>query len=138
MLKNAMADAANFFISLFSNPASLACIILLIAFIAYRIYREPELITWVTAFVFIAPGVFFIALYALGESENQDAKEAAEREQWFSQHCQIVEKREGSTSLESGLGVSANGKLATGVFTNSMPDQTAYKCDDGVTYWRNK
>ncbi|HDB9567243.1 TPA: hypothetical protein O7L60_004209 [Escherichia coli] len=138
MLKNAMADAANFFISLFSNPASLACIILLIAFIAYRIYREPELITWVTAFVFIAPGVFFIALYALGESENQDAKEAAEREQWFSQHCQIVEKREGSTSLESGLGVSANGKLATGVFTNSTHDQTAYKCDDGVTYWRNK
>ncbi|EDC6115500.1 hypothetical protein ACNCSK_004527 [Escherichia coli] len=137
MLKNAMADAANFFISLFSNPASLACIILLIAFIAYRIYREPELITWVIAFVFIAPGVY-IALYALAESENQDAKEAAEREQWFSQHCQIVEKREGSTSLESGLGVSANGKLATGVFTNSTPDQTAYKCDDGVTYWRNK
>ncbi|OYJ41349.1 hypothetical protein CI736_16900 [Shigella boydii] len=137
MLKNAMADAANFFISLFSNPASLSCIILSIAFIAYRIYREPELITWVIVFVFIAPGVY-IALYALTESANQDAKEAAEREQWFSQHCQIVEKREGSTSLESGLGVSASGKLATGVFTNSTPDQTAYKCDDGVTYWRNK
>lgn len=137
MLKNAMADAAKFFISLFSNPVSLACIILSIAFIAYRIYREPELITWVIAFVFIAPGVY-IALYALTESANQDAKEAAEREQWFSQHCQIVEKREGSTSLESGLGVSASGKLATGVFTNSTPDQTAYKCDDGVTYWRNK
>ncbi|EBT2474195.1 hypothetical protein CJL28_23350 [Salmonella enterica] len=137
MLKNAMADAANFFISLFSNPASLSCIILLIAFIAYRIYREPELITWVIAFVFITP-VVYIALYALTESANQDAKEAAEREQWFSQHCQIIEKREGSTSLESGLGVSANGKLATGVFTNSTPDQMAYKCDDGVTYWRNK
>lgn len=137
MLKNAMADAVNFFISLFSNPASLSCIILLIAFIAYRIYREPELITWVIAFVFITP-VVYIALYALTESANQDAKEAAEREQWFSQHCQIIEKREGSTSLESGLGVSANGKLATGVFTNSTPDQMAYKCDDGVTYWRNK
>ncbi|ECN7511630.1 hypothetical protein ZH59_19505 [Salmonella enterica subsp. enterica serovar Infantis] len=137
MLKNAMADAAIFFISLFSNPASLSCIILLIAFIAYRIYREPELITWVIAFVFITP-VVYIALYALTESANQDAKEAAEREQWFSQHCQIIEKREGSTSLESGLGVSANGKLATGVFTNSTPDQMAYKCDDGVTYWRNK
>ncbi|HDC5134232.1 TPA: hypothetical protein P3B64_003694 [Salmonella enterica subsp. enterica serovar Typhimurium] len=137
MLKNAMADAGDFFISLFSNPASLACILLLISFIAYRIYREPELITWVIAFVFITP-VGYIALYALVESANQDVQEAAEREQWLSQHCQIVEKREGSTSLESGLGVSANGKLATGVFTNSTPDQTAYKCDDGVTYWRNK
>ncbi|EIS4047328.1 hypothetical protein ACHZKO_000871 [Shigella sonnei] len=137
MLKNAMADAGGFFVILFTKPASLACIILMIAFIAFRIYREPELITWVIAFVFITPAVYFIS-YALISSANQDAQKAAEREQWFSQHCQIVEKREGSTSLESGLGVSANGKVATGVFTNSTPAQTAYKCDDGVTYWRNK
>ncbi|EJF2737326.1 hypothetical protein M8E19_004445 [Salmonella enterica] len=137
MLRNAMADAGKFFVSIMSNPASLTCIILVIAFLAYRVYREPEFIIGIITFIFLIP-ILYIALYALVEYANRDAKEAAEREQWLTQHCQIVEKREGSTSLESGLGVSMNGNVATGVFTNSTPDQTAYKCDDGVTYWRNK
>ncbi|MFT9324302.1 MAG: hypothetical protein ABF537_09165 [Acetobacter sp.] len=49
-------------------------------------------------------------------------------------HCAIVEKREGHSN--QGLGVSTTGQV--GAFVgNDTPNQTAYKCDDGVTYWRN-
>lgn len=49
-------------------------------------------------------------------------------------HCAIVEKREGHSN--QGVGVGTTGQV--GVFVgNETPNQTAYKCDDGVTYWRN-
>lgn len=59
-----------------------------------------------------------------------------EKEDWkayAAEHCQVVEKRDGQTT--TGLGLSMNGKVGT--FVGSTDAQTAYKCDDGVTYWKN-
>lgn len=50
--------------------------------------------------------------------------------------CRVVEKRDGQTTSGVGIGV-ANG-LGVGVFSGSTPAQTAYVCDDGVTYWKNE
>ncbi len=49
-----------------------------------------------------------------------------------SHNCVVVEKRQAVTS--SGYGMRPNGEM--GLITTTTPAQTAYKCDDGVTYWR--
>lgn len=50
-------------------------------------------------------------------------------------HCQIVQKRQG----HSNLGVAMTPTLGPMglLLGDDTPDKTAYKCDDGVTYWRN-
>ena len=58
------------------------------------------------------------------------------RQEWnrfAGEHCKVIEKRDGTTS--SGVGISLNGQL--GVFSGSSSGQTAYQCDDGVTYVKN-
>ncbi|MBS0984254.1 hypothetical protein [Gluconobacter cerinus] len=49
-------------------------------------------------------------------------------------HCQIVEKRQGHGN--AGLGMATTGQVGV-VLGEDTPNQTAYKCDDGITYWRN-
>ncbi|HGP2725779.1 TPA: hypothetical protein ACLGO4_004593 [Salmonella enterica] len=137
MLHEMTKNTGQFLVSLKEHPASLICITLLVAFLVFRCYKDPDFIIWVLLGIFLIPALYMI-VYNLGEASNIEKQEKAAQEQWFSQHCQIVEKREGSTSLEGGLGVSMKGNVASGIFTNSIPDQTAYKCDDGITYWRNK
>jgi hypothetical protein len=47
-------------------------------------------------------------------------------------HCRVVERKAGylmPTVVSTGKSV--------GVGNVYVPDQTAYACDDGVTYWRN-
>lgn len=46
-------------------------------------------------------------------------------------HCQVVGRMQGSTDIAPII--SSKG----GVAVTTTPDKTAYKCDDGVTYWRN-
>ena len=53
---------------------------------------------------------------------------------WATEHCKVIEKREGATT--TGVGVSLKGQA--GVFIGGEPDQTGYLCDDGVTYWKNE
>ena len=52
-------------------------------------------------------------------------------------NCKVVGKKKGHVSTSIGVGINAGG---TGTIvmpiTSSTPDQTAYKCDDGITYWR--
>ncbi len=47
-------------------------------------------------------------------------------------NCVVVERISGSTSL--GTGVSSSGQVVT--MPVHIAAKTAYKCDDGVTYWR--
>lgn len=66
------------------------------------------------------------------------APPSAKAEPWteFSakHHCKITEKRQGHSNGGIGLTTSGNAGVLLGEDT---PDQTAYLCDDGVTYWRN-
>ncbi|EDL0577429.1 hypothetical protein CL277_22635 [Salmonella enterica subsp. enterica serovar Muenchen] len=59
-----------------------------------------------------------------------------EREDWkkfAAEHCKVIEKRDSQST--TGVGLSLDGKIGT--FFGSTPSQTAYQCDDGVTYWKN-
>lgn len=51
-------------------------------------------------------------------------------------NCNVVAHMSGDVSVGFGTGVVSNGKLGTGTVVMTTPDKTAYKCDDGVTYWR--
>lgn len=62
-----------------------------------------------------------------------DQKEQVWRD-WATEHCKVIEKREGATT--TGVGVSLKGQA--GVFIGGEPDQTGYLCDDGITYWKNE
>ncbi|EIX9201334.1 MULTISPECIES: hypothetical protein [Enterobacteriaceae] len=62
-----------------------------------------------------------------------DQKEQEWRD-WATEHCKVIEKREGATT--TGVGVSLKGQA--GVFIGGEPDQTGYLCDDGITYWKNE
>lgn len=67
---------------------------------------------------------------------------AGQREQdewvtWSAQHnCKVVARREGQTS--TGIAPIIGGKGGVAVTTSTTSDQTAYLCDDGVTYWKNE
>ncbi len=49
--------------------------------------------------------------------------------------CKIIEKREGHST--GGLGISSSGHVI-GMMGDDVPDQVAYLCKDGVTYWKNE
>ena len=47
-------------------------------------------------------------------------------------NCQIVGKMDGETF--NTFGVSGNGQMTVGV--GSTSSKTGWKCDDGITYWK--
>jgi hypothetical protein len=53
--------------------------------------------------------------------------------EWANEHCTVIEKKDGKSSV--GVGVSTGGQV--GVFVSPTSGQTGYKCDDGITYWKN-
>jgi hypothetical protein len=59
-----------------------------------------------------------------------------EAEQWAAfaeeHHCKVTEKRTPNSSTMTGI--TSGGNVAFGTITSNP--QTAYLCDDGVTYWR--
>lgn len=61
-----------------------------------------------------------------------------ESRQWeafkVAHECKVVGKKKGSTSTTVMPIVGGNGGVGIGV--SSTPDQTAWECNDGVTYWR--
>lgn len=73
-------------------------------------------------------GFALIAYLVMGSIQ-----EAEDWRAFAAEHCQIVEKRDGQST--TGVGLSMNGSV--GVFSGSTDSQTAYRCDDGVTYWKN-
>lgn len=81
------------------------------------------------SFFFVA-GAIAAAVFTfifMGIYKDQEWKDFA------SEHCQIIEKKDGKNT--SGLGVSLRGQI--GAFFGSSSPQTVYKCDDGITYTKN-
>jgi hypothetical protein len=71
-----------------------------------------------------------IMIYAgVQEQREWDAFSAAH-------HCKIVAHMKGDVGVGVGTGVTMEGKVGTGTVVVATPDKTAWKCDDGVTYWR--
>lgn len=54
-----------------------------------------------------------------------------QRYQWLDEHCEVIGKMSGSTSIGVGFG-SSGGSSVMPIFS---PGKTHYKCDDGLEYW---
>ncbi|HED2730970.1 TPA: hypothetical protein R4Z46_004504 [Escherichia coli] len=60
-------------------------------------------------------------------------QDKADWNEFASEHCQIIEKKDGQQT--SGVGLTLRGHI--GAFSGSSSSQTVYKCDDGVVYTKN-
>ncbi|EGT9285385.1 hypothetical protein JE658_004578 [Salmonella enterica] len=130
MNRNPVENYLDILIGYLHDPLGIACASGLVVLIVWMCYRG--LGDWVLGTVLVAVFAFAI-LYSSADSEIK--KE--EWKKWAGEHCNVIAKKDGNSSIETGVGVTTNGQAATGVFTNSTSDQTAYKCDDGITYWKN-
>ncbi|QEO18791.1 hypothetical protein [Acetobacter vaccinii] len=88
--------------------------------------------------------VFVLGHNNHGLKEKQEAlNEKQQAWQSFSvaHHCKVIAYKEGYSSVgaTSGVGLTTSGHLAamSGSTDTKTPSQTAYSCDNGVTYWRN-
>lgn len=52
-------------------------------------------------------------------------------------HCRVVGKKQSQTSFGTATVVRPDGSVSVAPVTSTTPGQTAWECDDGVTYWRN-
>lgn len=90
---------------------------------------SPVFVLGILVIVALLCGLIY--LYTAEQNKKQEWHD------WASVHCKVTEKREGNSSLDTGVGISTSGKPVVGWISSDTPDQTAYKCDDGVTYWKN-
>ncbi|MEN5458667.1 hypothetical protein ABEO27_27650 [Klebsiella pneumoniae] len=89
---------------------------------------------WKEGVLPIVPGLVAIMLMGLGMFANHEPK-PDEWETFKAAHnCKVVGKRDGHSN--DGIGVTTRGTVGY-MIGDSTPDQVAYKCDDGVTYWKN-
>lgn len=87
----------------------------------------------VTGALILLAAVACVAVLAYGIHAQLEA--AAAWHAWAAQHCKMVGHMDGDTDITVAPVVIGKGGVAVGV--TDTPDKTAYKCDDGVTYWRN-
>lgn len=73
---------------------------------------------------------FVAAYYSHSQSAGADPWEMFVQ----AHHCRVVEKRQGHDN--AGLGLTTSGKMGV-LLGQDTPDQTAYRCDDNIIYWRN-
>lgn len=70
----------------------------------------------------------------LVHATSQDARQWA---QFKAAHeCTIVEKRRGQTHVSTALVPNSQGGVSVTPVVTSTAGQTAWKCNDGVVYWR--
>ncbi|EMO3565025.1 hypothetical protein AB8S42_24150 [Klebsiella pneumoniae] len=136
-----MAQSETTIASLFDGGASLltsniAILIfsLLTILIVYSVlFKDFSLLTTFAsglAGVALLGGVISVLVVLVLASDQKEQ----EWRDWATEHCKVIEKREGATT--TGVGVSLKGQA--GVFIGGEPDQTGYLCDDGITYWKNE
>ena len=80
-------------------------------------------------------GLFITAVIAglIGLMVYVAVKEQREWNAFAASHdCKVVAKKRGETFSTTSIG--PNGQVV--ICTGSTSDQTAYHCNDGVTYWR--
>ncbi|EPC0068390.1 hypothetical protein ACRWP7_003298 [Escherichia coli] len=125
--------AFNAALPFLTNPVTYIVSVLII----FYFWKKDDTVLTGLYMVFLVAPIMYILIFGLAEIRANEKYEKQKWEAWAEDKCKIIEKRQGSTSLESGLGISTSGQPIVGTMTNSTPDQTAYKCDDGITYWRN-
>lgn len=92
-----------------------------------RFLREIDGPMW----VLVGLASFLVALIVIAVQVN--AEESASWDQFKVENsCRVVEKRKGYSS--TGTVIGTNGKV--GIGTVYTPSQTAWKCADGVIYWK--
>lgn len=90
--------------------------------------HEIEILIGLVFAAFVGVGWMAIAVSA------REAKEWAAFSETF--HCKVTEHRVSKATVTTGMTIGSGGKVTPVVATSATPDQTAYLCDDGVTYWR--
>ncbi|WP_447345668.1 hypothetical protein [Salmonella enterica] len=96
------------------------------AWIAWGAFRDDELP--------IFPGLLAVMLMVGGYAAVYEPQ-PDEWETFKAAHnCKVVAKRDGHSN--NGIGVTTRGSVGY-IIGDDTPDQIAYQCDDGVTYWKN-
>ncbi|ENC9861417.1 hypothetical protein ABLG29_004811 [Klebsiella variicola] len=116
-----------------SNIAILIFSLLTILIVYSVLFKDFSLLTTFAsglAGIALLGGVISVLVVLVLASDQKEQ----EWRDWATEHCKVIEKREGATT--SGVGVSLKGQA--GVFIGGEPDQTGYLCDDGITYWKNE
>jgi len=85
--------------------------------------------------IFVIGGVLLGCVVALWFLISAIAKEEAAWELFAVEHeCRIVAHKQGETNI--GVGPTFGSGGGTTIITTSSSDQSAWLCDDGITYWR--
>ncbi|HFQ6994969.1 TPA: hypothetical protein ACHSNQ_004999 [Klebsiella pneumoniae] len=116
-----------------SNIAILIFALLTILIVYSVLFKDFSLLTTFAsglAGIALLGGVISVLVVLVLASDQKEQ----EWRDWATEHCKVIEKREGATT--TGVGVSLKGQA--GVFIGGEPDQTGYLCDDGITYWKNE
>ncbi|EPY4664015.1 MULTISPECIES: hypothetical protein [Enterobacteriaceae] len=116
-----------------SNIAILIFSLLTILIVYSVLFKDFSLLTTFAsglAGIALLGGVISVLVVLVLASDQKEQ----EWRDWATEHCKVIEKREGATT--TGVGVSLKGQA--GVFIGGEPDQTGYLCDDGITYWKNE
>ncbi|MCM5935148.1 hypothetical protein M4B29_19800 [Klebsiella pneumoniae] len=116
-----------------SNMAILIFSLLTILIVYSVLFKDFSLLTTFAsglAGIALLGGVISVLVVLVLASDQKEQ----EWRDWATEHCKVIEKREGATT--TGVGVSLKGQA--GVFIGGEPDQTGYLCDDGITYWKNE
>lgn len=116
-----------------SNIAILIFSLLTILIVYSVLVKDFSLLTTFAsglAGIVLLGGVISVLVVLVLASEQKEQ----EWRDWATEHCKVIEKREGATT--TGVGVSLKGQA--GVFIGGEPDQTGYLCDDGIAYWKNE
>ena len=90
----------------------------------------------------VATLIALVVGFILYAAIKSDMEARAEWERFRVEHeCHVVAKKQGTTSVGTaiGTGVGSNGQAVTTVtpIVTTTPGQTAWECNDGITYWRN-
>jgi len=87
---------------------------------------------------FGAIGVLLISglvVFSVIEIEKEAEEEDAAWQVFSNQHnCHVIEHRDS----QHGHGYTFSTRPGGGTVSVTIPEQTAYLCDDGVTYWREE
>lgn len=82
---------------------------------------------------YLMPAIIVVILGLCGGAIYGSMKEQERWEQFAATHdCKVIGHKKSQAIM--GTGISSSGNVVT--TTQTIPAQTGYLCNDGVTYWR--
>lgn len=99
-----------------------------------QIREDNRMLVWASfACAALIAGIVCVAAWGIANEKKQ-------QQQWavFAQEhqCVMIERVQPASGNGVFTGVSAGGKIVFGSVSNVSPAKTAFKCNDGITYWR--